>query len=267
MTDLILISLSVSAAIAVMLALSPLLGRRYGAKWRYIVWLALAVRLLIPFRFELPYVTVRLPAAETVVVRQTAEPGVQPLAQTEPETVPVQQRKDAEHGALTESRTEDLRRIDTDTAMFSVWAAGAALFFGVHAVSYLLFKKRVRPFCVREYDRVYRCGRIAGPVLVGFFKPMILLPEGVYTDEEKEIIIKHETAHFRRGDMWYKLILLIANSVHWFNPLVYLMVRMANRDLEYACDDAVVRGMGAEYRKLYSMVILKTMESVKGRRE
>ena len=74
------------------------------------------------------------------------------------------------------------------------------------------------------------------------------------------MIIEHEKTHKRRGDLWYKLILLAARSIHWFNPLVYVMVNMAQRDLEYSCDYDVCREKDIEFRKKYSMVILKSMK-------
>jgi len=66
--------------------------------------------------------------------------------------------------------------------------------------------------------------------------------------------------HYKRHDLWYKLLLIIANGMHWFNPIVYIMVKKANRDLEHACDDDVVKNEELEYRKDYSRVILESME-------
>ena len=60
------ISLSMSVVIAGLLVLSPLLGKRYAAKWRYFVWLAVAVRLLIPIHFSLPEAPVRIPVVSNL---------------------------------------------------------------------------------------------------------------------------------------------------------------------------------------------------------
>lgn len=259
MTELLFVSLGVSVSVLAVLAVSPLLVRRYSRKWRYWVWLVFAVRLMIPYTPELPAAPVSVPVPETAEItvhEETAEyvldSGAEPEIRTET--------------AAAENGDESRGTVNIRGAAFIVWAAGAGAFFAIHAAAYIVFKRRVKPYIVHLSGNVYRCARIEGPVLIGFFRPAVLVPDAEYTDEELEIVVRHEMTHWRRRDMWYKLVLLIANSVHWFNPIVYIMVRCANTDLEYTCDDAVVRGRDAEYRKLYSMVILKTMGSVKRRK-
>ncbi|HIU56557.1 MAG TPA: hypothetical protein IAA61_01935 [Candidatus Ornithomonoglobus merdipullorum] len=259
MIDMLFVSLEVSLAVLAVLAVSPLLMRRYSRKWRYWVWLLFAVRLMIPYRLELPAAPVSVSVPEIITVTTVTEEGAEPIPETAAEPGP------RDKTGTVRTADETRRAIDVRSAGIFVWAAGAAAFFGVHTAAYMVFRRRVKPYLVHESEHVYRCARIESPVLVGFIKPMIILPEADYSDEEREIIVKHELTHWQRRDMWYKLVLLIANSVHWFNPIVYVMVRRANADLEYTCDDAVVRGSDAEYRKLYSMVILKTMGSVKRR--
>jgi beta-lactamase regulating signal transducer with metallopeptidase domain len=113
---------------------------------------------------------------------------------------------------------------------------------------------------VRVKPQLLECGKIASPMMIGFFRPIILLPSTDYSNNELAVVLKHELTHFKRGDIWYKLLLVIANSIHWFNPLAYLMVKAANRDLEYSCDDAVVKNSDINFRKEYSLTILKVMQ-------
>jgi hypothetical protein len=93
---------------------------------------------------------------------------------------------------------------------------------------------------------------------------VILLPDKIYEEQELYLILRHELTHYKHHDLWYKLILLAANAMHWFNPLVYLMVRQAGRDLEQVCDDEVVAGKDMGYRKAYCMTILNTMANQRG---
>ena len=86
------------------------------------------------------------------------------------------------------------------------------------------------------------------------------MPYIEYTNDELELIFKHELTHLKRFDIWYKLLLVASNTVHWFNPFVYIMRKLANRDIEYTCDDIVTRNLSLSQRKEYSRVILKTME-------
>ncbi len=262
MIDILLISASVSVVILLMLVITPLTKRRYGAVWRYAVWILLAVRLLIPVRFEPPLV----PMLPETLSSEVAIP--------EPDTAP-EQVNPVDNGAYTPSEGEPhmpdvqndthtaavnaVKHVDWEAAAFVIWAAAAAAFFLWHVVSYAVFLRRIKPYLVKMRDNIYSCEPLESPVLIGFFRPRILIPAQDYTDAELEIIIAHETAHCKRRDMWYKLVLLAANAAHWFNPLVYVMVKCADRDLEYSCDDMAVKGKDADYRRMYSKVILKTI--------
>ena len=95
--------------------------------------------------------------------------------------------------------------------------------------------------------------------MLGFFKPTIVFPDKQYSDEEKSFILMHETMHFKRRDTWFKLLLLVASSMHWFNPFVYVMVKKSNNDIEYACDSDITNDMDSEEKKKYSITLLKTI--------
>ena len=124
-----------------------------------------------------------------------------------------------------------------------------------------LFEQIKSELNIKRNVNLCKCSLINSPEFVGFVSPIILMPYTNYTDEELKLIYKHELTHFKRMDVWYKLILVIASVVHWFNPLVYLMRRYASKDIEYTCDDIVTKDLSLEQRKEYSKVILKTMEN------
>ena len=94
---------------------------------------------------------------------------------------------------------------------------------------------------------------------VGVLQPRLLLPRGDYGEEELTFILRHELTHIHRRDLWYKLVLLLAQTVHWFNPLVWLMVRQAEADIELTCDDAVMAGRDGGDRRAYSEALLKSL--------
>lgn len=80
---------------------------------------------------------------------------------------------------------------------------------------------------------------------------MVLLPEKLTSGVETEMVLRHELGHICRQDLWYKFLLTWVNAVHWFNPLVWFMCRQAGQNLEYCCDDWVVRGRDADFRHSY----------------
>ena len=88
-----------------------------------------------------------------------------------------------------------------------------------------------------------------------------MLPENKLDGAEAEQVISHELAHYRRGDLWAKLLLCMAVSMHWFNPIIHYMVRFATRDMEYSCDDSVLGRHDSDYRRSYAETILKMIKS------
>ncbi len=98
----------------------------------------------------------------------------------------------------------------------------------------------------------YECEGISGPMTLGVFRPLVLLPpQGL-----APAALRHELYHIKRRDVGYKTLLLLACALHWFNPLVWRMARTADRDVEACCDAAVVAGQGADYRRSYGELLL-----------
>ena len=114
-------------------------------------------------------------------------------------------------------------------------------------------KRSFRRITVRVSDE------IDSPLTYGIFFPVILLPKRTdWADKESmKLILEHEAAHIRHLDALKKLCLTISCVCHWFNPLVWLMAALACRDMELACDKAVVRAVGGENRKLYADLLVE----------
>ncbi len=116
---------------------------------------------------------------------------------------------------------------------------------------------RRRTGCDREAE-LYRCSNIHTPMLMGFRRPVILLPADVPAGS-LEAALAHELTHLKHRDTWYMLLMTLARCVHWFNPLVWLMVRTARRDMELYCDYDLLNGQGEEARRAYGRAILDQM--------
>ncbi len=252
MENIFVISLTTSIVILIILATSPWTDKRYSARWRYLVWLIIALRLVIPFSIRLPSapITVTQPPREAMIVFRTQ--GSSPI-----EYFPDDSYIELGHQSMSSADYSPIMTFSE--AVFLIWITGAILFLLYHLLIYLLFRIRIKRHLKRDSKNLFVCSKVCSPMMLGFFRPIILLPETDYSEEEKSVIIKHEMTHMRRGDIWYKLLLVVANAVHWFNPVIYLMVRRANRDLEYSCDDIVVAGMDTEFKKNYALTILKSI--------
>lgn len=95
------------------------------------------------------------------------------------------------------------------------------------------------------------------PLAFGVFRPTVLLPEDLpIGDAQFQLVLAHELAHIRRKDCLRKLLLTVCLCLYWWNPLVWLMVWLANRDMELACDEAVLRALGPDCKKAYALTLL-----------
>lgn len=108
---------------------------------------------------------------------------------------------------------------------------------------------------------------IVSPVVCGIVHPRILLPMDMHTEKSKEIetILFHECIHIKRGDPARKWMLAFASAIHWFNPLVWIMIFAANRDIEHCCDELVLEKLGVRARADYAKMLVAFEEKMMGR--
>ncbi|MBQ9385205.1 MAG: M56 family metallopeptidase [Ruminiclostridium sp.] len=99
------------------------------------------------------------------------------------------------------------------------------------------------------------------PFLTNIFRPAIYIPEGTYSEDELELVIAHETAHYRRGDLLRRLLTAILSCINWFNPLYRYVLKKLTIQTEFACDEAVTNGLTEEQSKSYGYMLLKTAEN------
>lgn len=141
-----------------------------------------------------------------------------------------------------------------------IWAMGAVMFFAWQIGCYVLFcrkRDKTKVFLGnKENLPVYQSALVASPVLMGIYKPQILLPEKDFEEEQLEFILNHEFMHYKRKDLWVKLLFAGARTIHWFNPFVYGMERQAARDIELLCDSQTVRNYTKEQKKQYGEALL-----------
>ena len=269
------ISLWMTPILLLALWLLPKISQRYTAKLSYFVWLVIAVRLVVPWNLALPaekaplhvdipqqtmliWTPMELPAEE----ERKAKGGLQLTPGGMPET--------ENEGIEVPSMTWTPMQV-----MFIIWLAGAIFSMVPTAVSTLQLKKLLRrwekapsPETAAFYEKAAGEKRpplavspaLETPMAVGLFQTKIYLPHEEYTAQELEMIFRHELIHWRRKDLWYKFLLLLARSIHWFHPFVWLMAKRANRDLEISCDGEAVKEKDMAYRKAYSLMILQEAE-------
>jgi len=141
------------------------------------------------------------------------------------------------------------------------WALGAILYTALNVRSYwtyrcTLLRHSIPCVSVNSPIKAVVSKTAATAMMIGFIKPLIILPDVDFTDEELEMVVAHELIHFRRKDVWLKLVVFMAKAIHWFNPVVYFLCRHIDTLCELSCDEKVVIQMNSQERKLYGETIL-----------
>lgn len=285
-------SLSVSPIIVLMLFLSPLFDRRYAAKWSYLIWIFLAVRLLIPFDAEDGR------AAMETLSKWKQQAAMQPVPQTisedgqddqeilpEPGTPRIVVRIPAQ---ITAPFAANKGRVTPLIVIAYVWAAGCAVYFTINIGSYLHYKRKVlkcgtvwkdraaleqlirirRELKIQRNVTVVSFPEAGSPMLIGYLRPILIINGGVsdklstsesFSERELYFILKHELVHCKCGDLYVKFLFMAVCALHWFNPLVWLMQKNAAVTMELSCDEHVIKGMPSEQKKAYTETLLSTL--------
>ena len=285
--NLLKTSLLGSLAILAMLVLKPLWRERYRAKTRCWLWLAMAAFLLLPVDFSVKNAPVQAaPPKDYTLFVGTDKTAIQStdnlfgdMAEKSGQS-PAQVRDTIIQRPVTNPEQKTTRYIPVTTILFYGYLAGAAAFLLYQGISYAHFRRTVRRWN-RDVSRadyaamlsntardlgvsapeMIVCEAISTPAVTGLLRPRLLLPHERYDVQELRYILRHELCHLKRRDMLLKLVLLAANAMHWFNPVVYLMLRQADEDIELACDSAATDGLELPERAAYSRTLLAAVQS------
>jgi beta-lactamase regulating signal transducer with metallopeptidase domain len=162
-----------------------------------------------------------------------------------------------------------------------VWAAGVLVCAVLFSLAYWKCRKEFQTsipvgndftenwLSVHQQGRrisIRQSGRFSAPLTYGVLHPVILMPTSTKWEntDSLEYVLAHEYVHIRRFDSIRKLVLIVVLCVHWFNPLVWVMYILANRDIELSCDEAVVRFFGENTKAAYARALISMEETRSG---
>lgn len=297
MNDFLITAISGSIMILIVLLIRALFANRLYKRALPIFWALITLRLMIPasfgipmpYSFEIePLTKTDKSVGNTVSVPETSLPQFTPPTVSEIQDPPIINYTPITPGETSEITPElplnygnSENSVSLPAVLVVIWIVGVLLFALYFTFTYIRCMKffsfslpigehkfidkwisehssHSRKFTVRYIDG------IISPLTYGILKPVILLP-GNYdelTDEELNIILTHEYVHINRFDTVLKLALTAALCLYWFDPFVWMMYILANRDIEFACDDEVLCRLGGE-RQQYARTLLR-MEELKG---
>lgn len=169
-------------------------------------------------------------------------------------------------------------------AAFAVWLAAAVTYFGVKIIIYAVFSARMRQSLappdpgllalykaecdllkIRRRPALFICDGVDGAMMFGYFSPVIVCSPSVTRGDAASLILRHELTHYRRGDVWAKLLILACRSLNWFNPAAQIAASRAQREMELSCDERVLAGCGDAERAEYGGAMLSIVRSAASR--
>lgn len=259
MNGIIFANVSASVAVFLVLLLRKLFKGKLFAKVFVMLWLLIIIRLLLPFEF---YSSLSVFAPEKEPVFEEVN---QPFYIENPEEFGFSETKEE---IPTVSEKTKNAKISSESALVFIWALGGISVLGFFAAKHFYSVKRIlKNSELYDVPEIYKTGKtrfyksknLASPLSFGILRPAIVIPEGT---EEKELhfVLLHEQTHIKDRDAVLKTLALFALSLNWFNPLVWFMVKIFERDIERYCDERVLKKIGAEKALFYANTILDFAE-------
>lgn len=222
------VTLSVTIASLLFFLLKGKLIKRYGFKIIYTMSLIMAIRLIIPYSIQLP--------------------DTPKLNITLPWYLPV------------------------------IWITGVVVCVIYQSGKYIYMKRKIISYSrsvsdesvLKQYEAVKSglfidndiplivSAKVSSPMLLGIIKPCIVLPRHIFSDEETEMVFRHELMHYKSKDSFKKLFFAVVAVLQWFNPFIWLLMKEVCRSLECICDEKVTKNADSQYKKNYCYMLLKT---------
>ena len=275
----ILLSLSVSGALLLLLilGLKPLYKNKFSKRWQYYIWIVVALRFLLPFTPDTTIVGSLFEKFDTAAITNEipTSPNVPVPADTgNNKAEPIQTNREITTAAMREP-------FNKYVCLFFIWSALALVLFVRKVTVYQGFIQYIKAGnkevsdikilnllsdCEEKLNIKTRvelsCNPlIASPMLIGFFRPRIILPVGELEDKELSYIFVHELTHYKQRDMFYKWLIQIIVCVHWFNPFVYLLEKEVNKSCELSCDEKVLSVLDDKAKREYGDTLISFLKS------
>lgn len=228
--------------------------RKMPKRISLLFWAMIAIRLMIPWTFESSASLV--PSPETFPVNSIYSSNSVSAGSAEHIQIHSGITVIDENSSVLVNNSSGPVFRNSLSLFGCIWLLGILVLLAYTVYSYLKLKKSLQE-AVPAGSYVYDSDYADSPFIFGFLKPAVYLPSDM-DPGDRDMVISHEMAHIRRRDYLIKPFGYLIAVIHWFNPLVWLSYALLQKDIELACDEAVVRDMDLEERKAYSCALLKS---------
>ena len=298
---LLSLSVSGTLLLLLILGLKPVYQNKFSRRWQYYIWIIVVLRFLLPFSPDTTLVGSLFERFDTADVTTAEENSGSPAnpAVTKTNTNPINKSTDniSETNQMqvpsqtpAPMRAHAINNIDIVTAhnslnvsvcLFFLWAVPALVLFVRNITLYQGYIRYIKAYStevsniktlnqlsdckeklhIKTRVELYHNMLLTSPIMIGFFHPDIILPDGKLKNNELSYIFMHELLHYKQRDMFYKWLIQIATCIHWFNPFVYLLEKEVNKACELSCDEAVISVLENNARREYGDMLISFVKS------
>lgn len=249
-------SVAMSAISLVYMAVLPYLSKRYSATWLYYIWMVVITGWVFPFwpHLKNDVFPLQIPKFQILQAKQIEIDESIILASGINQTsfIPLWWIIAGIWGICTVGIiAQNAWRHKRFLSLVNRWGEAVT-----HPQTLTILDSLRTDMKIRKQVGLMTCSFLTSPMMVGFFRPVILLPAIQMDADEMTFILRHELIHFKRHDLWYKSLVLLTTAIHWFNPVVYFIAKAIEEQCEMSCDEVVVRKTSLEQRKRYSETII-----------
>lgn len=232
-----------------LLVLKPLTKRIFGHKWQFYIWLSVIIVLMLPVKFE---ETNFFPAGTYSEIQMSV-------------IIPEQTARMIEETGFKAGKDFNGTAINWFYIIAAIWASVAAVLLIKTVIDSILLKSRLYGNSAYidnlKKAEIRECSLVGTPILFGGIRPVLYIPEKLKDSEKLRYIVAHEGVHLRRGDIAVKWFSTLAKCIHWFNPLVYAIVKQIDEACEISCDLEATRKMSAEEKTEYMQTVLEISQN------
>lgn len=265
----LVLSVAGSFLAGVLLALKRWTGKQFSPTWQYVLWVGVLLVMVVPVSVKVPALV--QPLQEKQVVQTVPLPAEQTMTE---QPVPVDTVEAPAGEILPFTEETALPPVPWWDVLAVIWVLGALGSLGYRLTGYFRFGRYIRrtgdPMELDEVPkrlRVCKTSAAVSPMVMGMIRPVLILPETALTESRLPYVLRHELVHYRRGDIFWRWLAVLATSIHWFNPMVYVAAAQMQEACEISCDWCVVRSMEQAKRDDYMRVILELLAEAMAKKQ
>ena len=254
-----------------LLIVKPLTKRLFSPKWQYYIWLSVLIVMVLPIKFNLPEKSPNIISTDAIF--QTAN-QIKP-AQIEQQ--PVQTIAFDKVSEISNIKAPEIP-IDIIKILSLIWLFIALLIFLYKLIKYIIFVRKISKNSFADFGTqnilkkltIRKTALLDAPLIVGLINPTLYLPEYEISDSDLNYILMHELTHYKRHDLLYKWFTMLVSSIHWFNPLIYVVSKQIDEECEISCDYEeceiscdyeVCKNLSDNDKKYYMSMILEFIQT------